>query len=151
MPYISTKTFPASLGLSCCFRQWGADSHCNKLHGYSLEIRLEFKANHLDKRNWVVDFGSLKGLKQWFEDTFDHKTLVARDDPHFAIFKDLHKLGVIDMVEVDATGCEAMAHMIYEVTEVWLKDNGYWPRVKLNKVEIREHAANSAIYYVERA
>lgn len=51
------------------------------------------------------------------------------------------------MVEVDATGCEKFAELLFEVTEVWLKDSGYSPRVKLRKVEVMEHGANSA--YVE--
>ncbi|SVB70610.1 uncharacterized protein METZ01_LOCUS223464, partial [marine metagenome] len=28
--YQSTKTYGNEVGLSCCFRQWRADSHCNK-------------------------------------------------------------------------------------------------------------------------
>ena len=76
MTYKSTKTYGHELGLSCCFRQWRAESHCRLLHGYALSIRLVFEAEELDVRNWVVDFGSLKSLKQMFVDTFDHKLLV---------------------------------------------------------------------------
>ncbi len=144
----STKTYTHSVGLPTCFRQWRAESHCNKLHGYSLEIRIEFEANEVDICNWVVDFGSLKTLKGWLQDTFDHKTLIADDDPHYAEFEKLHNLGAIDMITVEATGCEAFASMVYEVAEVWIKDAGYYPRVWVARVEVREHAANSAI--VER-
>jgi len=79
--YLSTKTFGHELGLSAAFRQWKADSHCRFLHGYALAVKFTFAAEELDVRNWVVDFGGLKGLKQILEDTFDHKTLVASDDP----------------------------------------------------------------------
>lgn len=149
MTYISTKTYGHEIGLSCAFRQWRADSHCKYLHGYALSIKLMFAAHELDSRNWVVDFGSLKGFRQLLENTFDHKTLVARDDPEIETFRTLYDLDIIQMVEVEATGCEAFAEMIYRAAEVWLKDAGYSPRVEMVSVEVREHGANSAIYMGE--
>jgi len=142
----STKTYEHNIGLSACFRQWKAESHCQYLHGYSLQIKFVFEADDLDVRNWVVDFGSLKSLKGWMEDTFDHKCLVAADDPEMGKFKVLEACGLIQMRVVPATGCEAFAKMIYEATEVWLKDNGYSSRCILREVEVREHGANSALY-----
>lgn len=147
--YRSTKTYAHSVGLTVAFRQHRAESHCRFLHGYSLEIRLEFEAAELDARNWVVDFGSLKTLKGWLEQTFDHKTLVAEDDPHADWFKSADARGICDVIFVPATGCERFAEMVFEVAETWLVDNGYAPRVRIAKVEVREHAGNSAI--VERA
>lgn len=149
--HISTKTFGHELGLSCAFRQWRARSHCNKLHGYAISVRIEFEACTLDTRNWVVDFGSMKSLKSWLEDTFDHKTLVAVDDPQLEWFKQAATMGIIDIVEVQATGCEAMAQMIYSYTQKWLTVNGYNPRVGVRSVEVAEHGANSAIYEDEYA
>jgi 6-pyruvoyltetrahydropterin/6-carboxytetrahydropterin synthase len=143
--YESTKTYTHSVGLSSCFRQWRADSHCNQLHGYSLEVRLTFTAHELDVRNWVVDFGSLKSLKGWLENMFDHKTLVAEDDPHIDSFHYLERRKLIEMRIVPATGCEAFSRMIYEYAEGWLQDNGYYPRVQLTSVEVKEHQGNSAI------
>lgn len=144
----STKTYTHSVGLPVCFRQWKAESHCNKLHGYSLQIRIEFEAEEVDIRNWVVDFGSLKTLKGWLQNTFDHKTLIAEDDPFYPEFVRLHNMKVIDMISVEACGCEAFATMVYEAAEIWLNDAGYKPRVWVARVEVSEHAANSAI--VER-
>jgi 6-pyruvoyltetrahydropterin/6-carboxytetrahydropterin synthase len=144
--YKSTKTYGHEIGLSACFRQWKAESHCHLLHGYALAVSFVFGAEELDVRNWVVDFGSLKSLKGLLEDTFDHTLLVAENDPHRALFRQLELAGVARMVVVPATGCEAFAELIYSVTETWLKDNGYSPRVKLISVEVREHGANSAIY-----
>lgn len=143
----STKTYNHSVGLSCAFRQWRADSHCKYLHGYALKVNLLFEATELDARNWVVDFGSLKSLKGWLEDTFDHKTLVAEDDPEYGMFRALHERGVIVMRSVPHTGMERVAEMIYEFTEGWLKDNGYSPRVILRTVEVAEHEGNSAIVF----
>lgn len=146
MTYRSTKTFGHELGLSAAFRQWRAESHCRLIHGYALAVRIEFEADELDVRNWVVDFGSLKSLKGMLEGTFDHKLLVAWDDPQIADLRKLDSLGLADVVMVEATGCEAFAKLIFECTEIWLKDNGYAPRCRVASVEVREHGANSAIY-----
>jgi 6-pyruvoyltetrahydropterin/6-carboxytetrahydropterin synthase len=146
MIFKSTKTFGHNLGLSACFRQHRADSHCKKLHGYALEIKLTFASHDLDVRNWVVDFGSLKSLKARLEDTFDHRLLVAQDDPMLDNILALGKLGLADVVVVESTGCEAFAKLIFESTEVWLHDAGYSPRCWVQEVEVREHGANSALY-----
>lgn len=142
----STKTYGHEVGLSATFRQWKADSHCSKLHGYALAVKFVFEAEELDVRNWVVDFGSLKSLKGWLADTFDHTLLVAEDDPHLDTFKDLDAKKLCKLVIVPATGCEQFAKLIFDCGEIWLADNGYAPRVQLRSVEVREHGANSAVY-----
>lgn len=150
--FLSTKKYGHEIGLSACFRQWRAESHCRLLHGYALAVKLTFGAVELDCRNWVVDFGSLKSLKQMLQDTFDHTLLVAEDDPKLEVFKQLDNVhGIAKVVVVPACGCEKFAEMIFECTEIWLKDNGYAPRVKLIAVEVKEHGANSAIKLAEGA
>lgn len=163
MIHRSTKTYGHELGFSCAFRQWRAQSHCRFIHGYALGFRFEFEAQQLDTCGWVVDFGGLKSLKALLESTFDHKLLVAEDDPWLPKLKELaqtipvsvpighteHVIGsygpAVDLVVVRATGCEAFASMVYEVTEQWLRDAGFAPRVQLVSVEVSEHGANSAI------
>lgn len=146
MKHFSTKYYGHDLGFSATFRQWRAESHCHKLHGYALGIKFVFGADELDKCGWVVDFGALKGLKGILEDNFDHRLLVAEDDPDKDQFLTLAEMGLADVIIVPGTGCEAFSHMIYEVTEQWLKDAGFSPRVTLVSVEVKEHGANSAIY-----
>ncbi len=140
----STKTYTHSIGLSSAFRQWRAESHCRFLHGYSLEIVLTFEAKELDVRNWVVDFGSLKDLKGQLEDTFDHKTVVAEDDPELDTFKVLDQQGLIQLVVLPAVGCEKFAELIYEATSMFLETHGYKDRCICRSVEVKEHGANSA-------
>lgn len=144
--YFSTKTFGHELGLSCAFRQWKAESHCRFLHGYALSIKLVFETTELDARNWVVDFGSLKEFKEQLQNTFDHKTLVAEDDPLRDLFELMHAGGLADVVLVEKAGCEAFAKMIFACARIWLQDAGYYPRCDIHLVEVREHGANSAIY-----
>lgn len=145
--HFSTKTFGHELGLSCCFRQWKAESHCRLLHGYALSFKFVFAAQDLDARNWVVDFGGLKDLKGILQDTFDHTLLVAEDDPMKEVILDLDRVhGIAKVIEVPAAGCECTAQLVYEVAEQWLLDAGFSPRCKLVSVEVAEHGANSAIF-----
>lgn len=140
----STKTYTHANGLSCCFRQWKANSHCNKLHGYAIQVSLVFTAFGLDNRNWVMDFGACKPIKSWIEEMFDHKTLVAADDPELDTFRKLHQAGIVDLVIVPAVGCEKFAEMIGKFVHGYLMD--HHPKVMLVSCEVREHEANSAIY-----
>lgn len=144
--YYSTKTFTHELGLSAAFRQHRADSHCRFLHGYSLEIRVVFQARDLDARNWVVDFGGLKDFKQVLVDNFDHKCVVAEDDPHLAWFEEGHRLGILQLNTLPAVGCEMFARMIFDAFNAMMDSYGYGSRVLVASVEVREHGANSAIY-----
>ena len=146
MTYQSTKTYGHEIGLSSCFRQPRADSHCKYLHGYALSFHFEFEADELDARGWVVDFGSLKSLRSILEWNFDHKLIVAEDDPYKDELCALAGIGVADVVVMPRVGCEAFAEMVFQVAEQWLKDSGYAPRVRLNLVTVREHGANSATY-----
>lgn len=145
--YKSTKTFGHDRGLSCCFRQWRAKSHCNLLHGYALSVHLEFSALTLDERNWVVDFGALKQIEQWLKATFDHTLLIAKDDPLYENLWRLQDLQMAKVIELDKVGCEAFAELIAEYVQEWLKEE-YSPsgRVWLSKVEVKEHGANGAIF-----
>jgi len=143
----STKTYKASKGFSCCFRQFKAKSHCQFLHGYSLEIKLEFEAKNLDERNWVVDFGGLKDLEKQFKNTFDHKTLIDKNDPHIEWFETGQDLGLLELVILeDGVGCEMFAYKIYKITKKWLDKSEFFNRCTITKVEVKEHGSNSAIY-----
>lgn len=141
----SGKTYTHSIGLSCSFRQWRAQSHCKYLHGYALQVKCTFSAKILDERNWVVDFGSLKSFKGWLEDWFDHKTLVAEDDPLLGLFRDLDARGLIQLRIMPSVGMEATAYFIFQYLEGWLVDNGYTEQL-LESVEVHEHEANFARY-----
>ena len=145
MSYISSKTYNHNIGLSCAFRQWRAKhSHCKYLHGYALSVRLNFKGN-LNDRNWVYDFGDLKFVKEFLQNTFDHKTVVAEDDPELETFKELEEKGLIQLVVIPHVGCEKFAEYICKQIGTTIEVNSN-ERVKLMSVEVREHSGNSAIY-----
>jgi len=143
--YQSTKTYGNEVGLSCCFRQWRADSHCNKLHGYSLGFRFTFEAAQLDERNWVYDFGDCKWIKKYLDEIFDHTLAIAEDDPELNTFKTLHGKGLVNLFTFKGVGCEKFAEHVYNYVspKVYTDTKG---RVSLYSVEVFEHGANSAIY-----
>ncbi len=143
----STKTYGHDLGMSCAFRQWRADSHCNLIHGYSLSFHFVFGANELDDKNWVINFGGLKEVKKWLEYMFDHTTCVAEDDPELETFMMLNDKNLIDLrIIPNGVGCERTAELVGEYVNKWIaeqSDNRCW----VESCEVREHGANSAIYY----
>jgi len=145
MKYYSTKTFGNDRGLSCAFRQWRADSHCNQVHGYSLGFRFIFEADKLDERNWVYDFGNTKWIKEYLEVAFDHTTAVAADDPHLSLFRQLDEAGVLTLRIFSDVGCEKFAEIVYRdvAPQIVEQTNN---RVRLKSVEVFEHGSNSAIY-----
>lgn len=142
MMYEVRKTYEHNLGLSCCFRQWRAHSHCHFMHGYALKVVLVFRSEELNENNWVTDFGGLKQVKKWLEETFDHKTLVAEDDPCYDLFEQMNREGIIDMVTVPHVGCEAFSKMIFEFVNHIHPDAPHM----LKRVEVHEHSGNMAAY-----
>jgi len=142
--YISTKTYN-QIG-PVAYRQWKADSHCNLIHGYALSFYFEFQSETLDARNWVMDFGGLKPLKEKLEEWFDHTYLLAQDDPEYNFLKQLGEKKLAKITEVEKTGCEGIANFLYEyINTIFLKDYGEQNRIWCNKVQVRETNSNMAM------
>lgn len=148
MHYV-TKTYGHELGLSAAFRQHRATSHCRFIHGYPLSFKYTLGALTLCPNNWVMDFGGFKQVKQHLVDTYDHKMLIAEDDPHLDELAALAGLGLCDPIIVPFVGCEGFAQQEFDWFNHWLEynhlddiaDRG----LRLLSVEVREHAGNSAI------
>jgi 6-pyruvoyltetrahydropterin/6-carboxytetrahydropterin synthase len=164
--YVSTKHYGPEEGFAVAYRQWRADRKsgiaegtpysideipgCCAIHGYAMSFYFEFESSTLDARNWVVDFGSLRPLKEFLKQSFDHTLLVAEDDPHHAEFIRLHKLGLAKVVEVENTGCEALSKFLYDYANtIFLPD--HYPssgeqQIHCRKVVVRETPSNSGWY-----
>ena len=147
--YRSTKTYDHNEGLSCTFRQWRAEhSHCRLLHGYAFAFKFIFAARDLDDRNWCMDFGGLKPVRQWLHDMFDHTLLVAADDPERERLEALGAIGLADVRVLPAVGCEAVARFVHAQVGDLVRD-ATGGRVWLESVEVREHGGNSALYSLD--
>lgn len=153
--YQVTKHYGHWQGLSCTFRQWRAESHCRYLHGYAIAVEIVFEAPTLDVRNWVADFGSLKPIKAWLEDNYDHKLLIASDDPEWEALNHLAALGLAQARTVKATGCEAIAKEVFDFVSDWLANSiaagDANKHCKVVKVIAKEHEGNAAAYVADNA
>lgn len=108
-------------------------------------VKYEFESDYLDHRNWVADFGNFKLVKAVLQDFFDHKTIVAEDDPHLDWFKEAHERGIMEMVIVPHVGCERFAELAYAIAYQCL-EIGTQDRIRLVSAEVTEHESNSAIF-----
>ena len=142
MKFTSNKVI--ELG-SAAFRQWkSTHSHCQYIHGYRLTADITFETNELDDKGWVADFGGLKALKKDLENTFDHKLVVAANDPHIDLLKMLDETGVAQVVVLqDGVGCERFAAYVLDKADSFINEatNG---RVRVKSVQINEHEKNFA-------
>lgn len=164
--YQTIKTYGNETGLSCCFRQWRAKSHCSTFHSYAIGVEVVFESATLDSNNWCMDFGGLKLFKAWLVHMFDHTMLVSKDDPHLEFFKEMAKLqdrapapadtepwqygAVCDLRIVDAVGCEAFAKLACDKMTELLMTLGVRTDVRVAHVDVFEHAANRARYISDK-
>jgi 6-pyruvoyltetrahydropterin/6-carboxytetrahydropterin synthase len=140
------KTYGHEEGLSCCFRQWQAThSHCRLLHGYALAFRFTFVCERLDDRFWCLDFGGLKPLRAWLHEMFDHTLVVAGDDPALEAWRGLAAAGLARLVMMANVGCEAFAQEAHRWAAGFV-DAETGGRVRVEQVEVREHAGNAASF-----
>ena len=144
MKFTSNKVI--DLG-SAAFRQWrSTHSHCQYIHGYRLTANITFECDELDERNWCADFGGLKDLKKSLEYTFDHKLVVAADDPHIDQLKMIDETGVAQVVVIPAVGCERFAEYVLNKADDFIS-KATEGRVRVKSVQINEHENNFATAY----
>lgn len=144
--WVSTKEYHDAF--PCAYRQWKADSHCNKIHGYSFSMKFYFGADDLDARSWVSDYGGLKELKKFLEEKFDHTLLVSADDPNMDIYKELESRKMAKLTVLPKLGCEGLADILYKyVNGIYIPDMwgpGEADRLWCFIVEVRETQSNMA-------
>lgn len=147
--YFSTKKFgPISTG----HRQWRDNGPCKHVHGYGRTIQLVFGCTSLDDKMWVQDFGGLKELRQWIELQWDHRLLLASDDPQLEQFAELHNRDAMNINVMDVTrgwgpGIEGSCKFLYDHLQPYIHKQSEG-RVWIEGVEVWEHDNNSAMYQV---
>ena len=144
MAYKSTKKLgPISVG----HRQWKDQGHCAWVHGYGRYIQFTFEGE-LDHRQWVMDFGDLKDVKKWIEAEWDHRVLIASDDPLLPQLKELESHGGINLnILPDGyyPGIEESCRYLYDELNPMIKKKTN-NRVEITRVEVWEHENNHAEY-----
>ena len=143
--FTSTKEYK-ELG-PVAYHQWrDRGGACSLIHGYALSFYFEFESDTLNFQNWVADYGGLRPLKEQLEEWFDHKFLLASDDPNYDDIKKLEALGLCKITEVEATGCEALADFVYKwINSGFLQELGFPEDVWCSCVQVRETEKNMAM------
>ena len=152
--YTVTKILNPGKGYPCVFRNWRAQSHCKFWHGYDLifELTLTCNKDNRDASGWVYDFGNFSLLKDEIEHNFDHKWIIAEDDPLLQWTKEYGQKSkaaenqCMDLVVMPETGCEAFACWLARSAADMLYINGRLGPVQVLEARVFETMANSAGY-----
>jgi len=125
-------------------RQHKHDGHCAFVHGHNWTFVFTFGCRETDANGFVVDFGKLKFIKRWLEDTFDHACVFNDSDPLreqlVAGAPEAWKVAVVPDCSCEGLArfiCAHVGQLVRERTE---------GRAFVIAVEVREDARNSARY-----
>ena len=95
-----------------------------------------------------MDFGALKEVKDWLEEEWDHRVLIASDDPLIPQLQDLEILGGINLNILPkkyGPGIEQSCKYVYDEASYIvdrLTDGAVW----ISEVKIFEHENNWATF-----
>jgi len=85
---------------------------CRHLHGHNGRVEIDIEATALDERGMVYDFSEIKqAIKNWIDETLDHRMLLCRDDPLLVLLKQRGEL--VFVMEQNPTA-ENIAKLIFE-------------------------------------
>src|SRR5215469_3439114 len=66
------------------------EGKCRHLHGHNGKVLITLKAEKLDDRGMVLDFGDIKAvMNAWIDDNLDHRMILCRRDPAIEALKQL--------------------------------------------------------------
>lgn len=90
------------------------DGVCRHLHGHNAIAEIEVRADTLDSRDMVADFGDIKRLvKAWIDREIDHRMILRHDDPLVAA---LQALGEPVYVLDSNPTAERIARLLFDVS-----------------------------------
>ena len=71
--YIISKEFHFSASHALCDLEEGHP--CMRNHGHNYIVVVELEREELDKTGMILDYGKLKPIEEWIDNTFDHRHL----------------------------------------------------------------------------
>jgi 6-pyruvoyltetrahydropterin/6-carboxytetrahydropterin synthase len=84
---------------------------CRHLHGHNGRVEIDIETGALDGRGMVHDFADIKSaLKNWIDETLDHRMLLCKDDP---ILPSLKQRGELFFVMDENPTAENIAKLIF--------------------------------------
>ena len=88
------------------------DGKCRHLHGHNGRAEVHIEADKLDARGMVQDFSNIKeAIKNWIDDTLDHRMLLHKDDPIVPVLK---QRGELFTVMDENPTAENIAKLIFD-------------------------------------
>ena len=110
--------------LPAAHRQPEHDGHCALIHGHNWGFQITFACQLLDDLGFVVDFGKLKFIKAFLEDSFDHTLLLNATDPELNILKEaLGSSCMAKIVVVPNCSSEKLAEYVFYNVQRLLEEN----------------------------
>lgn len=143
--YTCVKRFPE---ISVSHRHWRAPTHCAYIHGYARTTEVTIGCDALDTHGWVFDLGALRPVRSFLEQAWDHRVLVADDDPLLADLQALEAKGGLRLHVMDTSRgwgptLESSCQFVFDHTDSLVREasNG---RARIIKIEIWEKGDNRA-------
>jgi 6-pyruvoyltetrahydropterin/6-carboxytetrahydropterin synthase len=93
----------------------GYQGKCTNIHGHSWEVTFEASSKVLNRFGMVMDFGSLKCMKDWIDKYLDHAMIVKDTDVKMSKF--LHNQGFKDFIMNTNPTSENIAKLLFDVAE----------------------------------
>ena len=148
--YTCTKRYPE---ICVAHRNWQSQTHCALIHGYARTVEVTISCLSLSSANWVVDLGDLRFIKEFLYEQWDHRLLVASDDPLLDEMRKMEELGLLSLNILDANrgwgpSLEQSCRFILDHIQTRLRDLTQG-RCWVSKVEVWEKTDNRASLVVE--
>ena len=116
----------------------GYQGKCSNLHGHSWNGSITIRCTKLDEQGMGIDFGIIKEkVTRFIEATFDHATVLYKEDP---LVHQLKKLGSKVVTVDDNPTSEVLANWIFDFASKEI-DHIKWASVY--QVEIKETCTSS--------
>ena len=88
------------------------EGKCRHLHGHNGRVEVDIEADKLDARGMVYDFSDIKAtIKNWIDETLDHRMLLCKDDP---VLPALKQRGELYFVMDQTPTAENIAKLIFD-------------------------------------
>lgn len=144
MKLTCSKVFPE---IPFAHRQPEHSGHCAQIHGHNFSIKLTFSCDTEDDNGFVVDFGKLGFIKEYFAQ-FDHACVLASSDASDRAITALCSSGLINPVWVKDPSAEGLAKKFFFGINKLVQGQGDLSarNVKVVGVEVFEDSRNSAYY-----
>ena len=85
-----TGMFKVTKQIEFCYghRLLNYQGKCRHLHGHNGQVEIDIETGALDARGMVHDFADIRAaLKNWIDETLDHRLLLCKDDPIVPLLK----------------------------------------------------------------